>query len=182
MPTSTLEGTPHSVSPALSKLIEEVQLAFDRAQPESLPQAVCKALQEHALAAGLLNAQQQTGSTEHYTRHVLYSHPMGHYTVVALVWNPGQITPVHGHHTWCAYTVLKGSMEEECFAWDQQKKLAVKQKQVVKKPGDVQAGHAGLENIHRLRNAGDDVSISIHVYGVDAQKVSTHVNRIVMSA
>lgn len=182
MRTSTLENAQNTVSPALSKLVKEIQLALDQAQPEYLPQAVCDVLREHASVVGLLNTQQQTGNAERYIRHVLYSHPMGLYTIVALVWCPGQITPVHGHYTWCSYIVLKGSMQEECFVWDQQKKCAVRREQAIKGPGDAQASHAGLESVHRLRNVGNDVSISIHVYGVDAQRVSTHVNRIVMSA
>lgn len=182
MLASTLENAPNAISSTLPKLVEEIQRALDQAEPEYLPQAVCNALREHASVTGLLNMQQQVGSAERYTRHVLYSHPMGLYTVVALVWYPGQMTPVHAHYTWCSYIVLKGLMQEECFVWDQQKKRAVMQAQVNKRPGDAQASHAGLDSVHRLQNAGDEVSISIHVYGVNAQRVSTHVNRIVMSA
>jgi len=164
--------------PVLAPLIEAIDTALQHATPEHLPDAVCQALRDHATLCGLLDDEQLAGSAERYMRHVLHAHPAGLFTVVALVWRPGQITPVHGHYTWCSYIILQGAMVEEQFVWNPRAKHAVLAGQVARDAGDAVGSHAGLETIHRLRNASEDVAVSIHVYGVDAPRVSTHVNRI----
>ena len=42
--------------------------------------------------------------------------------------------------------------------------------------GDV-SGFAPPGDIHRVRNAGDDVAISIHVYGTDVSRIGSSVRR-----
>jgi len=164
--------------PTLQTLVQGIDQALDDALPEDIPHAVCAALRRHASLHGLLDQTQRQGRAQGYTRYVLHAHPAGLYTMVALVWRPGQITPIHGHYTWCSYIVLQGLMREEHFQWLRDQQGAVKTGQVMRKPGDALASHAGLEDIHRLCNAGDEVAVSIHVYGVDAQRVISHVNRI----
>jgi len=166
----------------LPMLVRDIRRVLDETRMEDLPHAVGCCLREHASVDGLLSRRQQAGSDESYTRHVLYAHPRGLCTVAALVWRPGQVTPVHGHYTWCSYMVLEGSMLEEHFAWDREKKGVTKTGQIVRRAGAAVASHAGLEQIHRLRNAADETAISIHVYGVDAERIATHVNRIVQRA
>jgi hypothetical protein len=39
--------------------------------------------------------------------------------------------------------------------------------------------HAGLDQIHRLGNAGVRPAISLHIYGVGSGRIKTHVNRTV---
>lgn len=119
------------------------------------------------------------GSTECYTRHVLHSDFAGRYTLVALIWHPGQRTPAHGHHTWCAYGVLQGSLQEERFGWDEQRRVARVEGVVTLNAGQALSAHAGLGKIHRLGNRTGERAISLHVYGVNAQQVSTHVNHVV---
>ncbi|MFC4274078.1 cysteine dioxygenase family protein [Achromobacter aloeverae] len=152
--------------------------AIDATPAEHLPRAVCDILRDHLPATGLLSAQQRQGQENRYTRHVLYAHPQGLFTIVALVWRPGQLTPIHGHYTWCAYFILEGEMQEEHFAWDPAAQCARPCGSVERPQGDAAASHAGMDQIHRLRNDSADTAISIHVYGVDGPRVSTHVNRI----
>ena len=165
--------------PVLPMLAGAIQQALDRALPERLPMAVGEALRRHARLDGLLDDGQRQGNADRYTRHILYAHPAGLFTVVGLVWQPGQMSPVHGHHTWCSYMVLQGDMHEEHFAWHAGQQCAEKIGEVRIGAGDCVASQAGVQDIHRLRNAGDSVAISLHVYGVDAQRVATHVNRVI---
>jgi len=168
----------HSPPPVLTPLVSAIESALLDTAAEQLPDAVCQALREHATLYGLLDEAQMAGSAERYARHVLYAHPTGLFTVVALVWRPGQVTPVHGHYTWCAYVILQGTMTEEHYAWNRATQCAALVEQVARHAGDSVGSHAGLENIHRLRNTSQELAVSIHVYGVDAQRVATHVNRI----
>lgn len=162
---------------ALARLAGALQRAVSHTTPELLPQALCETLSEHA-SVGLLDAAQRAGNADRYTRHVLYAHPDGLFTAVALVWRPGQITPVHGHHTWCAYKIVQGTMHEDRYAWDEAAGVAVLRDAVLRPTGDCVGSQAGMRQIHRLRNAGTDTAISIHVYGIDGGRVATHVNRI----
>ncbi|HTK02272.1 MAG TPA: cysteine dioxygenase family protein [Bordetella sp.] len=116
-----------------------------------------------------------------YTRHVAYADPQGQFTIVYLVWPPGQFSPVHGHHTWCAYRVVKGELTETLYVWDEQAQCARAQRDVPRRPGDIVTSASGLLQIHRLGNAGDDVAVSLHVYGIDAQALATGVNHVVAS-
>ncbi|OZI37635.1 cysteine dioxygenase [Bordetella genomosp. 10] len=178
MLTSTLAPASQTGRSALGGLVAAIGRAIETAPPEQLPQAVCDALRDRLPAAGLLSAQQRQGHADRYTRHILYAHPQGLFTIVALVWRPGQITPIHGHYTWCSYFILEGDMQEEHFAWDPATRCATRRGIVHRPQGDAAASHAGMEEIHRLRNDGAGTAISIHVYGVDGPRVSTHVNRI----
>lgn len=113
-----------------------------------------------------------------YTRHVLYSDPKGRFTVVAIVWQPGQFSPIHAHYTWCAYHVVSGELTERHYRWNGEAAIAEQTGSIMRRPGDVSAGHAGLEQIHSLGNASDRPAVSVHVYGVDGDRIATHVNRV----
>ena len=173
------DDAPRADHPALGKLADAIERAIDDTPAEHLPEAVCAAMRELLPAASsLLSGEQLEGRAEGYTRHVLYAHPQGLFTVMALVWRPGQITPVHGHYTWCAYYILEGDMREEHFSWDAENRRAAPAGQVARPQGDAAASHAGMDRIHRLRNDSPRTAVSIHVYGVASPRVSTHVNRI----
>jgi len=165
-------------TPGLNHLIARLDEAVT--SPGSLiPGAVASALRGVVNACDVVSQAQQAGSVERYTRHVLHSHPKGLYTLVALIWHPGQRTPAHGHHTWCAYRVLEGTLKEERFGWDEDRRVARLNEAVTLDSSRCSSAHAGLEKIHRLSNIGSMRAISLHAYGVDALHVSTHVNHVV---
>jgi len=117
-------------------------------------------------------------SAQTYTRHILYTDPAGMFTVVALRWDPRQGSPVHAHYTWCAYRVLGGDLTESHFEWDRSAEQAYLFNRVTRAAGQSVCGHGGMDFIHRLSNEGDHTAVSIHVYGIDATRISSHVNRI----
>lgn len=114
-----------------------------------------------------------------YARHVLYNDPRGRFTIVSLVWGAGQFSPVHGHHTWCAYAVCEGELSETGFAYDAVSRLARPLGCVGLEAGAINFAYAGLDQIHKLGNGCDNTARSIHIYGVDAERIATHVNRVV---
>ncbi|WP_254926207.1 cysteine dioxygenase family protein [Bordetella genomosp. 11] len=116
-----------------------------------------------------------------YSRHVAYADPHGRFTVVYLVWPPGQFSPVHGHHTWCAYRIVRGELRETLYTWDDDAQCARAQCEVRRLPEDIVTAAPGLGQIHRLGNAGDTVAISLHVYGIDEAALTTGVNHVVAS-
>jgi predicted metal-dependent enzyme (double-stranded beta helix superfamily) len=165
----------------LPGVVKQIEVAC-MGQADLIPYAVRQALNDglggcasEPLIAHLkgLPASEQT-----YTRHVLHADHAGRFTVVALVWQTQQFSPVHAHHSWCAYRVVAGELTESHYEWDRAQERAYLFNKVVRRAGESICGHAGLELIHRLGNAAGEPAISIHTYGVDAERISTHVNRI----
>jgi len=142
-------------------------------------QALNEGLTPQVTAQLLSELESKPLSEQSYTRHVLHADPEGRFTVAALVWGPTHSSPVHAHHTWCAYRVLKGELSESHYAWDSGTEKAFLCNKVKRTAGQSVCGNAGLELIHRLANESQQPAISLHVYGVDAGSISTHVNLVV---
>ena len=124
----------------------------------------------------ILTAEQRYGDPAGYRCHLLHAEPDGSFSVVALVWRPGQATPIHDHVTWCVFGVIQGAEHEERYVlrddgWLEQHGASVNV------TGDV-AGLAPPGDIHRVRNAGTENAISLHVYGTDISRLGSSVRRI----
>jgi predicted metal-dependent enzyme (double-stranded beta helix superfamily) len=145
---------------------------------------VRSALNNLSREAGLLSDAQCEGDPDCYRRHLLVADPLGRYAVAALVWQAGQASPVHGHHTWCAYAVIEGTLSETLFAWDADTNRAVQTRRHERSRGAVSFVGPGRGAIHQLGNASatGQTAVSLHVYGVPGARISTHVNDLVMVA
>ena len=164
------------VTPALAALVAEIDGACaDRAMRDR----TVAALENAAARADLLTPEQRVPRDGCYARHPIYSDPAGRFTIVAIVWGCGQFSPIHAHHTWCAYAVHHNALEETLYEWDSESSAAQPVRTEVRSPCYGCYAHAGLDQIHRLGNSGAEPAISIHVYGVERERVGTHVNRVV---
>jgi predicted metal-dependent enzyme (double-stranded beta helix superfamily) len=161
----------------LGHLAAEITAACDGA-PDRMAQRVVAALAAAAADPILLTAEQCLSCPDRYARHVLYADPQGRFTILALVWSDGQFSPVHAHDTWCAYAVRRGVLTETLFGFDAAAAQAVPLRTETRRAGYGCFARSGLDQIHRLGNAGLEPAISIHVYGVDAGDVCSHVNRV----
>jgi predicted metal-dependent enzyme (double-stranded beta helix superfamily) len=147
--------------------------------PDAVKDGIRSALERAASDPSLLGAHQRLQARDCYARHILYADPSGRFTIIAIVWAPGQFSPPHAHHTWCAYAVYDGDLEETVFAWDAATLRAKPLGTAIRKIGYSCYAGAGLDQIHRLGNSGTRPAISIHVYGVECEHIATHVNRLV---
>ncbi len=138
---------------------------------------VARALGRHLPGPGILTAAERDGDPAGYQSHLLHAEPDGSFSVVALVWRPGQITPIHDHVTWCVIGVLQGAEYEELFALREGGAVLEEVGTNAGAPGDV-SGFAPPGDIHRVRNRGAGVAISLHVYGADISRLGTSVRRI----
>ncbi|MCG5074032.1 cysteine dioxygenase family protein [Paraburkholderia tagetis] len=127
----------------------------------------------------LVTVAQREGSAEKYRRHLIAADPHGRYAVASLVWQPGQASPIHAHHTWCGYAVLEGTLTEMLYAWDEARQGAEVVRAHLRAAGAINFGGRGRANIHRLFNGSASTCISLHVYGVSGGQFATHVNDIV---
>ena len=132
---------------------------------------VAEQLRRHLPTPDVLTAEQRLGSPEKYTSHTLYVDPHGSFSIIALVWRPGQLTRIHDHVTWCVFGVIQGTEHEELY--DADLNLLGRSDNHT---GDV-SGFAPPGDIHRVHNTGDTTAISIHVYGTDATRLTTSARR-----
>ena len=75
------------------------------------------------------------GSPDTYTRHLVHADPYERFSVMLLVWRPGQNSPVHGHRTWCAYRVLRGTLSERHYRWNPENRTATQVGAVTRETG-----------------------------------------------
>jgi 3-mercaptopropionate dioxygenase len=134
------------------------------------------ALRRQLPGPDILTAGERAGSPDGYVCHILHAEPDGAFSVCAMVWRPGQETPVHDHVTWCVVGVLQGAEHEELFAMRDGGSALEQTGGRVNVTGDV-GGFAPPGDIHRVRNHGAGVAISMHVYGADITRLGNSVRR-----
>ena len=156
----------------LSELLDGIRAAVAVPGMQSdTAQLVAQQLGRYLPSPDLLTAEQRLGSSDGYRSHTLHVEPDGSFSVVALVWQPGQVTRIHDHLTWCVFGVIQGVEHEELF--DSDLNLVGRSDNHV---GDV-SGFAPPGDIHRVHNTGGTTAISIHIYGTDVARTGSSVRR-----
>ena len=145
---------------------------------DAMGERIAIALRAAAAVPDLLSAELRTPRPGCYARHTIASDPAGRFTLLSIVWSPGQFSPPHAHDAWCAYAVAENALTETLYDFDAQSGKVVAAGVSAREPGYACFAAAGLEQIHRLGNAGGVPAISIHCYGVEGSRVGTHVNRL----
>jgi 3-mercaptopropionate dioxygenase len=164
--------TPTRPVHGLTELVDGVRAAVAvRADWPDTAQLVAEQLRRHLPTPDVLTAAQRLGSPDDYCAHNLHVEPDGSFSIVALVWRPGQITRIHDHVTWCAFGVIQGAEHEDVF--DADLNLVGQSDNHV---GDV-SGFAPPGDIHRVHNTSDTTAISIHVYGTDVTRIGSSARR-----
>ncbi len=156
----------------LTELIDGIRAAVAaHAGWSDTAQLVAQQLRRRLPSPDVLTAEQRLGSPECYRSHTLHVEPDGSFSIIALVWRPGQATRIHDHVTWCVFGVIQGVEHEELF--DAELNLVGLSDNEV---GDV-SGFAPPGDIHRVHNTGSATAISIHIYGTDVSRVGSSVRR-----
>jgi predicted metal-dependent enzyme (double-stranded beta helix superfamily) len=156
----------------LSELLDGIRTAVTaRATWSDTARLVAGQLRRHLPSPDVLTAEQRLGSPDGYRSHTLHVEPDGSFSIVALVWRPGQVTRIHDHLTWCVFGVIQGVEHEELF--DADLDLVGRSDNQL---GDV-SGFAPPGDIHRVHNSSGTTAISIHIYGMDVTRVGSSVRR-----
>ena len=124
--------------------------------------------------AAVLPAQLRRGDEACYQSHLLHAEPDGSFSIAAMVWLPGQQTPVHDHVAWCVTGVLQGHEHEEVFALAEDGR-ALRLLTRNENPVGTVSGFAPPGDIHRVRNTGNSVAVSMHVYGADISRLGNSI-------
>jgi predicted metal-dependent enzyme (double-stranded beta helix superfamily) len=165
---------------SLDTMLRHVAAAARR-PPAERARAAAEALSLFAGSPDLPGRLSLPSSAERYVRHRLHSDPAGGFAVAALVWRPGQMSPVHAHRTWCALAVHKGILTEIQYGRATGQDDPVQRSTRQLQQGDISHGGADPGAIHRLANLGCGTAISIHVYGVPYEAFNEGVNLVYAS-
>jgi predicted metal-dependent enzyme (double-stranded beta helix superfamily) len=182
MTTTSTARTDARTTPRLDALVASVREAVARGLPPGpTSRLVGERLAPHLGAADLLTAQQQEPDPARYRQHLLHAEHDGSFSIVALVWLPGQGTSVHDHVSWCTTGVHAGAERERRYrlvpAGPGGEARLVATEDVVNPKGAV-CGFAPPGDIHKVWNACDDLATSLHVYGADISRIGSSVRRV----
>ena len=165
-----LEALVNSIRASLTLRIDET---------DDVKSIVASQLRSFLSARELLNQTQRQTNADHYQRHTLYRDEAGEFTVLALIWLPGQGTPVHGHMAWGAMGLYAGELNVtnyEIFGTRGGQMHLQQISEIDTREGDVSSVTGGINDIHRIRNTSCKPAISIHVYGMDVALESQSLN------
>jgi predicted metal-dependent enzyme (double-stranded beta helix superfamily) len=130
--------------------------------------AVAELLEPYLKVDYLLTEDQMQPDAEKYRQNLLHVESDGSFSIAALVWKPGQETPIHNHVSWCVVGVYKGDEYETRY------ELCHQDGQVCLIETGNELNREGTVNlpvlpgdIHKVANAGSDLAVSIHIYGAD---------------
>jgi 3-mercaptopropionate dioxygenase len=169
-----------TMTPPVAALAEDITAIMKRDRPAiEIARDVAAAVGRKLATPGLLTPEQQTHSDESYRQHLLYVDPDGRFSIVSLVWMPGQETVIHDHVSWCVVGVHQGNEEETLYRYVENG---------VDEPYLAQYAHSVNQggttsffvppgDIHKVCNSSDQKVISIHVYGADIAVLGSSVRR-----
>ena len=102
--------------PALIDLIAAVRRVIAmRADWARTAILVADQLRAHLPGHGILTPGQRRGQPGRPAGHVLHAEADGTFSILGLVWRPGQSTRIHDHITWCVAGVLAGIEHEDLY-------------------------------------------------------------------
>jgi predicted metal-dependent enzyme (double-stranded beta helix superfamily) len=161
--------------PGLDELVSDIgDIAARRLAPRETAFAVADLLRPRLSSLlDLLTPEEREGSPDMYVSRPLYA--CDDFSVVTVVWRPGQYTVIHDHVSWCAFGVISGIEHETLYRdmGDHLREIG----QAANLPGEA-SGFAPPGDIHKVINVSDEVGMSVHVYGADVSKLGSSVRRI----
>lgn len=159
-------------SPGVDTLIRGLDAAVSLRDDATVCERVKHVLEE-TLGSGhdMLDPDVLRVDPSRYARRLLHRDPEGRYSVVVMVWGPGQGTDLHDHAgRWCVECVYRG-------------KITVTSYELITPPGhdeidfrvaevvDAGPGEAGALippfEYHTIHNHASDTAVTVHVYAAE---------------
>jgi predicted metal-dependent enzyme (double-stranded beta helix superfamily) len=168
------KGMTYGLQPGSGTLITELSktmhAAMKNCSPHGLSAAAKASLRGYLCEPDLLTTAQKQSDADSYRRHLLYAAEDRSFSILAIVWNPGQCTPVHGHTAWGAAGVHSGNPYCESFINYESAPQVLSLRSEMKlrlHPGDIATVEPGIDAAHRIGNDGISRCITVHIYGRD---------------
>jgi 3-mercaptopropionate dioxygenase len=138
----------------------------------AVEEALTEAIEEaDRTGVPLLPARYRIPDPDRYARYRVARDPEGRFSMIAMVWGPGQGTPIHDHGgLWCVECVVQGRIRVRAFQPEDHpapKRLDFEEEERLM-AGRGEAGHLipPLDH-HVIDNPHEDPAVTLHVYGGD---------------
>lgn len=172
---TTMQMTDSKLGELVGSVREAVTRELDHA---STAAAAAEVLERFLAMPDLIPDHCRVGDPERYRQHIIHSEPDGSFSVVVLVWMPGQATTIHDHLSWCVAGVYEGAESETRYELrGQGEDTRLVPTLEVDNPAGVAVGFAPPGDIHMVRNAQDGPVIAVHIYGANIDRLGTSVRR-----
>lgn len=172
--------TPIQNTVAFERLIAAVRAVVQsQSDAEIIGRSVAELLRPNLGSPDFLHVEQLEPSADCYRQHVLHVEPDGSFSVVALVWLPGQATPVHDHVSWCVVGVHCGAEHETLYQLQNGNGGAahlVPTGHAINPAGAV-AALVPPGDIHHVENGGAELAVSLHIYGANIAVLGSSIRR-----
>ncbi len=112
---------------------------------------------------------------EHFKQYMLHKEPR--FTVLCVVWGPGQSAIPHDHTVWGLIGQLRGAERTRNYEDPVPGQPLKLRSEEVLRPGETSVVAPSVGDVHDVENAIDGVSISIHVYGGDLSSLADRRHR-----
>ena len=122
---------------------------------------------------GFLKPEHFKSDPDHYARNAIHIEEDDAFSLYALVWSPGQWTPIHDHGTWGVVGVYEGALYEKSYFRTDSAGVIPKSGIVLARggiivlaPGAVTSFVPNPDHIHLTGNPDQEKRIvSLHLYG-----------------
>ena len=159
---------------SLDRFIHDAHAVIDRHEDAADRVTLIAPLMRRLLACdkAFLTLDHFRSNPHHYERNAIHISPDGSLSLFALVWLPGQWTPVHDHGSWGVVGVVQGWLEERAYmaidgeiAADSGIRLR-RGGVILLNPGAVTSFVPNPDHIHMTGVAADsETCVSLHLYG-----------------
>ncbi len=162
------------MSEALDRFIVDAHAVTIRHEDAAERVTMIAPLMRHLLVSdrSFLQPDHLRSNPEHYERNAIHISPDGDLSLFALVWLPGQWTPVHDHGSWGVVGIVQGLLEERSYmAVDGEIRgdsgIRLRRGGVILlNPGSVTSFVPNPDHIHMTGVAtGQETCVSLHLYG-----------------
>lgn len=123
-------------------------------------------------AESFLSGEHLRSEPDHYARNAIHIAPSGNLSLFALVWLPGQWTPVHDHGSWGVVGIVRGVLEERSYmsaSGDIVADSGIRLKRggvILLNPGSVSSFVPNPDHIHMTGVSEErETCVSLHLYG-----------------
>jgi len=161
--------TPQSVrlDELIRRLDEAVAINDDAVRCQNVKRVL---IEEIAGRNDFLGPEYMKPAPDRYARRLLHRDPKGRYTMLAMVWDKGQGTPLHDHAgMWCVECVYQGRIRVTSYAvrgGDPETAVVQfsRESEILAGVGEAGALIPPFE-YHVLENADATPAVTLHVYG-----------------
>ncbi len=158
---------PAGASSTVADLTTLVTEAFDAGEVAGAPERIAAALA--AAEPFELPFEYRRPGVQKYARHLIHRDDERDLVLIAMVWSPGQGTPVHDHGGyWCIEQVLAGSLESDIYHGEETRADGAHRLRFagheVQHEGDIAVLRPPVDH-HAVKNSGSATAITLNIYG-----------------